>query len=104
MKSVVMVFAAVSLCCSCVPRSKAPALDKSKNKSVESVAPITTDEQAKVRALEFLKDQKHDWGEPVAVFRTVSNWYRVEFNKAQGRERVVLVNPVNGHAEFPLRR
>lgn len=53
----------------------------------------------------LLREYKTDWGEPRQVLRTGSNWYRIEYAKAgDGSERVVLVNPADGHAEFPLRR
>ena len=46
-----------------------------------------------------------DWGKPKAVLRTVANWYRVEYQDGDhGQQRVVLVNPRDGSAEFSLPR
>ena len=75
-----------------VPRSKPPS----------PAVQITSDTAAGDRAQAFLKDQKLDWGRPIRVLKTPTNWYRVEFRPAeQGRERVLLVNPENGNAEMP---
>lgn len=66
---------------------------------------ITSDKDAIKAAKDFLMSKKMDWSEPTGVRRTVANWYRVEFGvHDSGVERVVLVNPENGHAGFPLRR
>jgi hypothetical protein len=64
-----------------------------------------TDEEAGQYALALLTSDKRDRGAPTRVRRTVSNWYRVEFESPpQGRERVVLVDPQSGKAEYPLPR
>jgi hypothetical protein len=53
----------------------------------------------------LLRGHGLDWGEPKQILRTVSNWYRIEYGKdSYGSERVILVNPESGQAEFPLRR
>ena len=53
----------------------------------------------------LLAEHKTTWGEPRQVLRTGSNWYHIEYeSNVQGAERVILVNPVNNHAEFPMRR
>lgn len=64
---------------------------------------VTTDAQAIQRALAFLRNEELDWGEPIRVRRTAAQWYRVEFKSdSPARERVVLVNPQDGSASFPL--
>lgn len=64
-----------------------------------------TDEEAGQYVLALLTSDKRDRGAPQRVRRTVSNWYRVEFESpSQGRERVVLVDPQSGKAEYPLPR
>ncbi|MBT7068017.1 MAG: hypothetical protein HN919_17090 [Verrucomicrobia bacterium] len=71
----------------------------------KTAAPITSDAQAKVRALLFAKQRQLDWGQPTGLYRTVSKWYAVEFQDGdQKQKRIVLVNPENGHAELPMRR
>ena len=56
-------------------------------------------------AAKLLRAHGLDWGEPQQVLRTGSNWYRLEYARdGSGPERVVLVNPANGEAEFPLPR
>lgn len=53
----------------------------------------------------LLAGGKMTWGEPRQILRTGSNWYRIEYESGGlGTERVVLVDPADGHAEFPLRR
>ena len=53
----------------------------------------------------LLREQGLAWGEPRQILRTGSNWYRIEYeNDPRGMERVVLVDPFTGHAEFPMPR
>jgi len=61
--------------------------------------PITSDEQAMARALLFIKQNNLEWGQPLRLYRTVSNWYAVEF---AGDNNIVLINPNNGHTELPM--
>jgi hypothetical protein len=62
-------------------------------------------QRAMTRAAVFAKERDLGWGKPLRARRTASKWHRVEFAKSdQGQERVVLVNPENGHAELPMRR
>jgi hypothetical protein len=103
-RTVVKMCAILALCSSCTFRENEPAREQTDNQSVDTITPVTTDDEARARAVAFLRDEKREWGQPVGVLRTVSNWYRVEFSNAHGRERVVLVNPENGRAELPLRR
>ena len=48
----------------------------------------------------FLRGEKLDWGKP-DWGSTASNWYRIDFAES---ERVVLVNPQDGSAQFLLAR
>ena len=56
-------------------------------------------------SVKLLREQGLAWGEPRQILRTGSNWYRIEYeNDPRGIERVVLVDPGDGHAEFPMPR
>jgi len=64
---------------------------------------VASDAEAAERATIFLNDRKLEWGKPTAVQYTRGQWYRVEFQRSpQGAERFILVNPADGHAEFPM--
>ncbi|MEE9392728.1 MAG: hypothetical protein V3W41_09505 [Planctomycetota bacterium] len=65
--------------------------------------PISTTQEAKARAVEFLlHHQWTEWGKPLAVTRVIKNGYRVEFPvDDQGRARALIVSPKNGNVGFP---
>ena len=66
---------------------------------------VSSDDQAIAAADLFLSSNRFDCGEPKAVSRTGANWCRVEYQDGDfGQERVILVNPQDGSAEFPLAR
>ena len=94
------------IACSCASRQEGmaettPPVDAPDR----TVKRITSDTQAMARALLFTKEKQLAWGQPTRLYRTVSKWYAVRFaDSPQKRERIVLVNPENGHAELPLRR
>jgi hypothetical protein len=70
-----------------------------------AVNAVTTDQQAIGAAQELLKHHHADWGPPMQVLRTRSDWYRIEYAHASTQaERVVLVDPMTGKASFPLPR
>jgi len=70
--------------------------------SIEAV-PVISIEAAVESADELVADR--NWGSHSAVSMTGAGWYRVEYGKDDyGNERVVLVNPTTGEAEYPLAR